>query len=286
MPRAPTLPTFRSLLLEELHVRLPGAEALSLMLHRHLEETASVSQHAHPWCQAIVYLTGTGRQWVEGEDHEVVPGSLVVLPPRVRHAFRRTSPQRPLCLLVDFRWDRSRRAEAAVRKLAPAELARLRADLSELMRWEGGGRGAGSGRLRHLQSAAAVLRVLAVALESAGWVEPPPRVTALHRGAAPLADWLASAPLDTPTTELARRSGYHRDHLNRLVRRDTGRTLGQLRSDRRLDEARRLLDAGWKVGAVASAVGIDDQNYFARWFRKTTGDTPTAYRARSHALDE
>jgi AraC family L-rhamnose operon transcriptional activator RhaR len=270
---------FRSLLLEALHVRIPGAEALSLMLHRHLDETVRVAEHAHPWCQAIVYLTGAGRQWIEGVTHDIDPGSLVVLPPKVRHSFQRTSRSLPLCLLVDFRWDRVSGLDPAVRRLASAELEQVRAELAQLLRWEGGGVSAG-GRLRHLQSAAVVLRLLSVALETAGWVAPAPR----PRSGTPrsgLREWAESVPLDAPLGQTAERSGYHPDHLNRLLRSETGRTLGQLRAARRLEEARRLLGLGWRVGAVAASVGMPDQNYFARWFRQRTGQTPTAYRNRT-----
>jgi AraC family transcriptional activator of pobA len=32
------------------------------------------------------------------------------------------------------------------------------------------------------------------------------------------------------------------------------------------------------VGDVAEAVGMLDQNYFARWFRQQTGRVPSAWR--------
>jgi AraC family L-rhamnose operon transcriptional activator RhaR len=274
----PAAAPYSSLLLERLRLRMPGAEVLSLTLHRHLEETESVVEHRHAFAQAIIYLTGAGHQTIEGKPHEIGAGSLVMLPPRVKHAFRRGSSRRPLCLVVDFRWARARRAKPAVLKLASGEMDRLRGDLAELTRREG----AGGGRLRNLQSAAAVLRVLAIALEAAGWAENT--AAPAHPSPNPpdaLSVWLRDFPPEVGLAELARRSGYHRDHLNRLARRETGLTLGQLRARRRLEEARRLLTAGWKVGAVATAAGFPDQNYFARWFRRQTGTTPTRWREQA-----
>jgi AraC family L-rhamnose operon transcriptional activator RhaR len=76
------------------------------------------------------------------------------------------------------------------------------------------------------------------------------------------------------------RSGYQRDHLNRLVKRETGLTLGQLRMQRRLARAKELLAQGIRVADVAEAVGVLDQNYFARWFRRQTGQPPSRWSRR------
>jgi AraC family transcriptional activator of pobA len=80
-----------------------------------------------------------------------------------------------------------------------------------------------------------------------------------------------------PLREVIRRSGYQRDHLNSLIKRESGITLGQYRSQRRLALAKRLLTEQVRVSAVAAAVGLPDQSYFARWFRKQTGQQPSTW---------
>ena len=84
----------------------------------------------------------------------------------------------------------------------------------------------------------------------------------------------------TPLAESIRRSGYQRDHLNRLVKKETGLTLGQYRAQLRLAKAKELLDGGAKIAPTGAAIGLADQGYFARWFRRQTGQTPSAWRGR------
>jgi AraC family L-rhamnose operon transcriptional activator RhaR len=70
------------------------------------------------------------------------------------------------------------------------------------------------------------------------------------------------------------------DHLNRQLRAEAGTTTGGLLNRLRLDEAsRRLRESEQSIGEIAAAIGMDDQNYFARWFRRQTGQTPTRWRA-------
>ncbi len=73
-------------------------------------------------------------------------------------------------------------------------------------------------------------------------------------------------------------SGYHPDHLSRLVRSETGLNLRALAAQTRLHLAQRLLREHALVRVVAEAAGFPDQNYFARWFKKQTGQSPMAWR--------
>jgi AraC family L-rhamnose operon transcriptional activator RhaR len=78
---------------------------------------------------------------------------------------------------------------------------------------------------------------------------------------------------------VAKRLNRSLDHLNRQLREETGMSVGQTISRRRLDQAMKLLrNRTLPIGEVASAVGIDDQNYFSRWFRQKAGQTPTRWR--------
>lgn len=69
-------------------------------------------------------------------------------------------------------------------------------------------------------------------------------------------------------------------HLNAMVRRQLGRPPLELIQDRLALEARRLLLHTDETAArVGYALGFDDPSYFARFFRRRTGRTPTAFRA-------
>jgi len=76
-------------------------------------------------------------------------------------------------------------------------------------------------------------------------------------------------------------AGYQHDYLNRLLKEHEGLTLGQLRAHKLLARVQRLLRQAGSIAEVAEAVGFDDPNYFARWFRKQTGLSPSRWRRHS-----
>ncbi|MEN8118333.1 MAG: AraC family transcriptional regulator [Bacteroidota bacterium] len=68
-------------------------------------------------------------------------------------------------------------------------------------------------------------------------------------------------------------------HLNRAVKAVTGKTAGEIIIERLMLEARRLLiysDLSNKE--IAYKLNYDDPSYFARIFRKKTGQTPSSFR--------
>ena len=265
---------FRSLLIDKADVRLPGLHVMTFALHRHLPEHASIEPHRHGWSQAILYIGGRGQQTIAESEARVEPGTLVVLPPQVSHAFSRSESQVPLCVMIDFRLAGARQRGAVVCSLNRSELAHVRQQLAQLMKLQEGAGGA----LRW-EGAVAVLQVLIALLRAAGWLE---RVIAPAKGkpAGALHTMLQTMEHAQPLGEVVKRSGYQRDHLNRLVKKETGLTLGQFRAQQRLAKAKQLLAAGMQVSAVATAVGLPDQGYFARWFRRQTGQVPSVWGRR------
>ncbi|WP_405607125.1 helix-turn-helix domain-containing protein [Streptomyces sp. NBC_00076] len=74
--------------------------------------------------------------------------------------------------------------------------------------------------------------------------------------------------------------------LNRATLAAAGTGARQVIDQRRLLEARRLLDhARWSARAVADHLGFTDTANFGRFFRHHTGLTPAAYAARQAAPD-
>nr|WP_203829612.1 AraC family transcriptional regulator [Actinoplanes palleronii] len=68
-------------------------------------------------------------------------------------------------------------------------------------------------------------------------------------------------------------------HLTTVVRRKTGRTVQQWLSERRMQEARRLLtETDLTVAAVGRRVGYPDASYFIRRFRADHEATPAQWR--------
>lgn len=254
---------------------MPGLHIMTFALHRHLAEHASIEQHRHGWSQAILYLSGQGRQSIADGSVRVQPGTLVVLPPGVAHAFQRADVRAPLCLMIDFRLKGTRRRSPAVCTLTRSEFVFVRQQLANLLKLQ-----AGEGRALRWEGAASVLQILTALLRSAGWLERVSASIPRTGGGGAVLRLLEQLGMEEPLPEIIRRSGYQRDHLNRLIKKQTGLTLGQYRAQKRLAKAKELLAQGLQVAAVGAAVGLPDQSYFARWFRSQTGQPPSHWMRR------
>ncbi len=238
-------------------------------VHRHRPELNLVEPHCHTWSQAILYISGTGLQTFAGTEVQVEPGTLVVFPPGLVHGFQRMTNRQPLCLMIDFCLRGARSNSPSVYKMNQSELIQVRQQLAYLMKL----RSRGSAVLSW-ESASVVLQLLISLLRVAGWLEQVPVLvhegndSAIHR-------LLSSMDVTAPLQQIVQQSGYQRDHLNRLVKKETGLSLGQFRTQQRLIKAKKLLSHGIRVANVADAIGIPDQSYFSRWFRQLTGQVPS-----------
>lgn len=82
--------------------------------------------------------------------------------------------------------------------------------------------------------------------------------------------WLASKVYVSPT------------YLSRLFKEQTGKSVGQMILDVRMEHARELLlDTNLKLQHIAVAVGYSDASYFAKTFKKAVGIMPSEYRKRN-----
>jgi transcriptional regulator GlxA family with amidase domain len=80
---------------------------------------------------------------------------------------------------------------------------------------------------------------------------------------------------------LARIAGLSEFHFIRAFRASTGQTPHQYLRARRLDRARELLvTTPLPVTEICDAVGFQSLGSFSALFRRLTGETPAAYRAR------
>jgi AraC-like DNA-binding protein len=68
-------------------------------------------------------------------------------------------------------------------------------------------------------------------------------------------------------------------HLTTIVRRKTGRTVGEWIAERRMSEARRLLiETDLSIDEIGQRSGYRDPNYFARSFKRAHATTPRQWR--------
>jgi len=296
---------------QKIEIHALGFVLHTLQLHRH--RAAEVAEHSHPFEQLILFVSGEGWQKIGQQWHPATAGDLFIIPRGVSHGFgvarppplstnpgvnagvggarppgalgptafgprTRTQPSAtiiesahrrgrapPLSLVLDYEVKAAaKKARVQHRHLSPALLDDLRRELARIP---------AKGRLG-LAHYPAVLEVIARLLE--------PRTTAAA-ATAPAETWARVAQEGVRRQDslaaVARETGYHRDHLTRKLKRAGGLGLRGLRDRYRLETAEAALRGAATVGEAATAAGFDDANYFARWFRRRTGQTPSAFKS-------
>ncbi|MCQ2385202.1 MAG: AraC family transcriptional regulator [Clostridia bacterium] len=89
----------------------------------------------------------------------------------------------------------------------------------------------------------------------------------------------AHAPLKA--AEVARRFGYSPDRLSVLFKKELGKNLQTVITEKRIAYIQnRLLNTGETIADVAAACGFADENLLEKYFRYHTGESPTSYRNR------
>lgn len=267
---------YQPLVLQKLDIGIPGIHVRQLALHRHLPETVAVEPHHHKFAQSLLYLSGQGAQEISGRSYPVETGTGVFLPPGVRHAFRRAANRRPICLVVDFDWRGARSKPAHVAPLPTATLHEIRQQLSRIAHCQ---RQAAAGP--PLRISALILGLLDLLLGE--MVIPRTGLAEFQSPVARKLHGLLAAPgaAAVPIHKLAAQAGYQHDYLNRLLKHHDGLTLGQMRARKLMARAQELLPQADSIAAVALELGFSDPNYFARWFRKHAGVTPSDWGRRA-----
>ncbi|MFN5963405.1 MAG: helix-turn-helix domain-containing protein [Verrucomicrobiota bacterium] len=266
---------YRPILLQDLAISLPGLHVYRVRLNHHAPE-AVWTTHSHEHGQLLVYLSGRGSQTLGDKPHDCRPGSVVWVAPGTTHAFSRQMSRAPLVLVIDCDLVSTRATAHPCSQMPDASLARVRSALSRLLAVRGAEQ-----REAMLHVGSLVLEILDHVLLAAGWLRPfnrfaPTRTAAIVQFTERLIE-----RMDGPEVTLeaiAQRAGYQTDHLNRKLKAECGLTLGQLRARLRLRKAELLIRQGYPMSAVAERIGIPDNNYFSRWFRRQTGMTPSQFR--------
>ena len=249
------------ILIQKIEIHALGFVLRKLQLNRHRD--TEVAQHAHSCAQLILYLSGEGVQSIGSRRRTARTGDLFIIPAGTPHGFAIQGRSRPLCLVLDYEIEGAARVRALHRRLPLGALNDLHALLARVP---------ANGRLT-LSDYPAILAVVARLLEpsaSAAVVEREDGIFARVRE-------LLRTP--APIAKVARTAGYHPDHLTRKLKQEAGLGLRALRDRMRLEAAQSALRTLPSVAEAATQSGFDDPNYFARWFRRQTGQTPRAFRA-------
>lgn len=90
----------------------------------------------------------------------------------------------------------------------------------------------------------------------------------------------ADSPAIGSVTELADRVGLSRSHFSTLFKKVVGENIIDFQSKVKLHKAEHmLLKTTMSVSEISDQLGMDDANYFSKWFKRYTGISPTQYRA-------
>ena len=282
--------------------RLGGSvlHLLRVQFNQHAGVADPAKPHEHPHHQILYYQRGGGWIVSNGQTHSTGEGAIFFIPAGVRHHFRAAPGDAPLCLAVDFFIEDAglialgglpMESEVAVllsllhvETARPFQLSRMDHQLlddcvGEIVN-ENDKREVGYATL--IQSL--LLRLIALCLRATQRAQGfgahfrhtawryrllTERVLAVIRKEA------ARAP-ELTLPEVARICGASANHLNRILKQQTGQTFHQLLLRERLSRARDLLARGkMNVTEAAFDAGFNDSNYFARVFRKVHGYPPS-----------
>jgi AraC-like DNA-binding protein len=95
-------------------------------------------------------------------------------------------------------------------------------------------------------------------------------------------------PIESPHQQLrlrtakdyADRLAVHVNHLNKVLKENTGKTTTAIISNRIVQEAKILLrQTDWNVSQIAYTLGFEEVAHFSNFFKKQTSLPPVAFRA-------
>jgi AraC-like DNA-binding protein/mannose-6-phosphate isomerase-like protein (cupin superfamily) len=281
---------------------------LRVRWNQHALKADRTKPHRHPFHQVLYYSRGRGMQHLGDQRRPIVPGSICFIAAGVAHSFLGSGPRPATCLALDFELESiapkphhdddaavlANALRAGEREVFPLSrrfqqqvLACMRRINRETEARQTGYATAVQGML--LELLALFLRATRRTTAFARSHGPSPwRNLDVVRRAVALADIgvdgevEAEEPTPTPTLARAARAvGVSANHLNRLLRQQTGLTFRQLLIQRRIELAKTLLRTGdAPCTEIAMTCGFGDSNYFARLFRRKTGVTPSEFRLR------
>jgi AraC family transcriptional regulator, arabinose operon regulatory protein len=270
---------------------LPSQALINYVL-RHMTVTTNVcsrQQHDHGYTMALrtipdhnfIYVTKGKVFWViSGKDYPLTPGELVIVPPGVEHhAYSVTQRMSLVSIHVHARLPGG---QDVFEMLTPP----MQQSIPPGSRLDQYFRHASDEFDRPTTSEALTMLP--------GWAHLVTRELFRLDAQLGLLKYRASDPivaamledldrrLAEPVTleDLAKRSGFSAQHLNRLFRKVLGVTPLQYLARTRMEHAGALLrDGRLTVRAVAQQVGFSDPYYFSRMFSAYHESSPSDYRA-------
>ncbi len=240
--------------------------------------TIAPHRHAHLH-QIFLFAAGQAAMTADGAAVPLDPPVAVNLPPGIAHGFR-FGPgldgfvlTLPVAHFPDLLGPGAETAAALARPAAVTAQPALRDAFEAILAEHAGRAPYRATRLRALAGG-----IAAEVARAAGDAAPAPRGDVrLNRFTALVAERFRDG---WRVADYARALHLSPRHLARIVRAGTGQPAHAVIETMRIREACRLLAyTRLPVASVGYAAGFEDPAYFARAFRRATGQSPTAYRA-------
>lgn len=239
------------------------------MVARDLDASELLAAHRHAWGQLTYALEGVVRVTVGNSTWIVPPLRAIWIPPNAVHEVAVLEKARLRALYVH--------AQAAPFRSEECVVIDVSALLRELIV-----------ALLHIEAASARESMLAALILD----ELARCTTLLIRVALPrdkrlriLCETLMADPASPLTLDdWARKVGASSRTLARLFGQELGMSFGQWRQQMRLAHAAPLIARGLPLSQVAAELGYASQSAFSAMFRKTFGQSPSAFFASSQPL--
>lgn len=235
------------------------------LIARDLAASELLAAHRHAWGQVTYALEGVVRVTVGNRSWIVPPMRAIWIPPQAQHEVATLEKARLRALYVHADAAPFPRPECEVLVVSPL-LRELIVALSQAD--EDAPREALLTALILDELSRSATRPICVALPS------DKRLKAL-------CDTLIAEPASTLTLQgWSRRVGASERTLARLFEQDLGLTFGQWRQQVRLAHAAPLIARGLPLSQVAAELGYASQSAFSAMFKKTFGQSPSAFFAQ------
>jgi AraC family transcriptional activator of pobA len=271
--------------------RFPDALHIETIAARSSMHDWSIQAHRHrDMFQFLLIASGGGRARIDGQDHGLAPGTVILVPPLVIHEFWfDTGTNGFVASAAEASLKRLFEMEPSLRTtLARPMLARLATDHPELQELEGAMAAAhlefGQNRASRELALGAHAGVIAIwfsrcAGREISLAEPSSdmRVVLVRRFIERVeSEFRSHRPLAAYATELC----VSAPHLTRSCREMLGYSAMRIIHDRLMLEARReLVYTAMPISQIAFSLGFADPAYFSRFFAARTGMSPSDYRA-------
>lgn len=270
------LPEFQPIYLKDLRISVPGISIIRLAHQRHSPKIDRVTNHQHNHSQILLYLRGHGFQKISKQKIEVHRGSLLYFPPNTEHGFGKSQKMPPLSLVVDFKEVKIMSKTAIKRSLSLNLLSEIENAINRLVMKSD------LKKEHSAQSAGIILQLFGLLYENLQSKEfNNPKI---HPYTAKIRRLLTNEiRLVRFPREVAQMLKEDLSSINRKLRNESGMKLGNLIDEDRLNKCQqKLKNSSNKVSEIGWGCGFQDPNYFARWFRKKTGQTPSQWRAANN----